>query len=322
MECLAGSSNWKLKIRREAEGIVITRAVTCDRSARLPEELFGLPVTALGDHALSRGEEGEEVLITCGPTEGREWNNRKMEELWLPEQLRRVDSYGLYNCTGLQTLHLRDGVENWGSGALMNCQNIRRIFLHADGREGPLVNYLASELPMELDITVQRARDTEVRLLLPEYFEDYEENGPAHIFNFRIYGAGYGYHHCFRHRKLDMTAYDRLWEELITTGAAADESTLRIAWYRLRWPAELSEKAEKSYTDYLCRRRMDAAGQLVETGDTAGLRFLLEKASWEPEELSQLCAQARERRRSEALAVLLEKQHQRRPAGFARSFDL
>ena len=69
METIPGSGNWKLTIRREAAGITILRAATCDARARLPETLYGLPVTALGDHALSptaASAEGEDLLVTCG----------------------------------------------------------------------------------------------------------------------------------------------------------------------------------------------------------------------------------------------------------------
>ena len=44
METIPGSGNWKLTIRREAAGITILRAATCDARARLPETLYGLPV--------------------------------------------------------------------------------------------------------------------------------------------------------------------------------------------------------------------------------------------------------------------------------------
>jgi hypothetical protein len=53
MTNLTGISNWKLTVQRENERIMILRASTCDTSAVLPDELFGLPVTALSDRALS-----------------------------------------------------------------------------------------------------------------------------------------------------------------------------------------------------------------------------------------------------------------------------
>ena len=48
METISGINNWKLVVRREAEGVTILRAVTCDAKAALPDTLFGLPVTVLG----------------------------------------------------------------------------------------------------------------------------------------------------------------------------------------------------------------------------------------------------------------------------------
>ena len=53
METVSGASNWKLVFRREGGGVTILRAGTPDVRAVLPERLFGLPVTALGDRALA-----------------------------------------------------------------------------------------------------------------------------------------------------------------------------------------------------------------------------------------------------------------------------
>ena len=69
METIPGSGNWRLTIRRETAGITLLRAATCDKRAVLPETLYGLPVTALWDHALSptaAPAEGEDLLVTCG----------------------------------------------------------------------------------------------------------------------------------------------------------------------------------------------------------------------------------------------------------------
>ena len=53
METISGVSNWQLVVRREAAGVTILYARTCDERAALPEELFGLPVIALGPRALA-----------------------------------------------------------------------------------------------------------------------------------------------------------------------------------------------------------------------------------------------------------------------------
>ena len=125
--------------------------------------LLGLPVTALGDHALAPGArpvEGEEVLMTCGPQDsGAEWDNHRLRELTFPAPLERVGDYALLNCDGLRTLHLHDGVRYWRSGgALMNCRllgaGLTWIGRHRE-RRWPDRN---DELSLELDVTILNGR--------------------------------------------------------------------------------------------------------------------------------------------------------------------
>ena len=69
MTNLTGISNWKLTVQRDNNRIIILRASTCDTSAVLPDELFGLPVTALSDRALSPSAaeiNGETLLLSSG----------------------------------------------------------------------------------------------------------------------------------------------------------------------------------------------------------------------------------------------------------------
>ena len=115
MESVSGISNWKLTVRREAAGVTVLRAVTCDERAALPEKLWGLPVTALGDHALAPNAPavpGEMVQVTCGPLPGEDgWDNHGLKELTLPRYLERVGDYALLNCDGLHTLYRIGGIQ-------------------------------------------------------------------------------------------------------------------------------------------------------------------------------------------------------------------
>ncbi|MFR3921148.1 MAG: hypothetical protein ACLTYN_03405 [Dysosmobacter welbionis] len=76
---------------------------------------------------------------------------------------------------------------------------------------------------------------TVFRLLFPEYREVYEENCPAHHFDYNIFGAGYPYHHSFRRKRLDLRTYDELWSGFL--GMEHDEDcAVRLAFWRLRYP--------------------------------------------------------------------------------------
>ena len=326
METVSGVNNWKLVIRREAAGVTVLRAVTCDESAALPETLFGLPVTALGDHALAPGAPavpGEAVQVTCGPLPGEDgWDNRRLKALTLPRHLRRVGNYALLNCGGLERLRLWDDVEFWGGGALMNCQKLDTFHLTRTGEDqGESLAYFADELSRELDVTVVTAAGETARLLFPEFLEVYEENCPAHHFDYNIYGAGYPYHHCFRHKKLSLKDYDGLWRGCL---AMEHESgtALRLAFWRMRYPLELSEQAATAYGSYLQSRAAEAVDWLLAEWDMAGLAFLLNRTAPDRDTLAAACQRAREAGAAEAVALLLEEQHRRFPAGGNRSFDL
>lgn len=326
METFSGSNNWKLTIRREAEEITIVRAVTCDAAAALPDTLFGLPVTVLGDHALAptaREVPGETVLITCGlPDSGAEWDNRRLKDLTLPAPLRQVGEYALLNCEAIQTLRLFDDVRLWNGGALMNCRSLRAFHLTRTGEEqGESLAFFNDELSRELDVTILDTAGNTTRLLFPEFVEVYEENCPAHHFDYNIYGAGYPYHHCFRQKRLSLKSYDGLWRGYL--GMEHDpETALRLAWWRLRYPVELSEQAAADYRVYLEERAADAVRWLLAERDPGGIRFLLDLAAPDRAALAEACAAAREQGAAESLAILLEEQHRRFPAGEEKRFEL
>ena len=209
----------------------------------------------------------------------------------------------------------------WGGGALMNCRTLDTFHLTRTGEQGESLAYFADELSRELDVTITEPDGQTVRLLFPEYMEVYEENCPAHHFDYNIYGAGYPYHHCFRQKKLTMKEYDGLWRSYL--GMEHDDgAALRLAWWRLRYPVELTEQAESRYTAYLRDHTDEAVRWLLAQRDPAGLRFLLARTEPTRELLSAACALAREEGAPEALAILLEEQHKRFPSGLDKTFDL
>lgn len=325
METVSDVSRWKLTVRREGDELTILRAVTCDAAAALPETLWNLPVRALGDHALAPGAGpvlGQEVLVSCGPLPlDAQWDNRNLRDLTLPASLERVGDYALLNCAELKVLRLGDSVRYWGGGAIMNCRRLDTFQVDCAGREGELLAYFAGELPGELDVTLRRADRTAARLIFPEYVEVYEENCPAHHFDYNIYGAGYGYHHCFYGKKLDIKAYDALWRPMLAMEHDRD-CALRLAWWRLRYPAELTDQAAADYRIYLRSHVLEAVQFLLSLRDVSGLRLLLAEAPPDRETLAAACALARERGNAAALALLLEEQHRRFPTGAARDFML
>lgn len=326
METVSGSNNWKLVIRREDDHIVIVRAATCDSRAALPDKLFDLPVTVLGDRALAptaRAEQGEEILVTCGAVSGNEvWDNRGLEELTLPRHLERIGDYALLNCTAIHTLRFYDGIRHWSGGALLNCRALEQLHvIRVDERHGESLAYIADELSRELKVTITETDGTTTKLIFPEYVEAYEENFPAHVFDYNIYGAGYPYHHCFHQKQLSFKQYDDLWNGFRATEHESD-TAIRLAWFRLRYPTDLLDWARAQYWKHLQENQEETLRWLVAEKDAAGIRFLLCGVTPDRESLAAACQQAREQEAAEVLAILLETQHRLYPVGAEKNFDL
>lgn len=320
METISGISNWHLTIERTETAVTILQAVTCDKKATLPDELFGLPVTALAHHALSRDSaEGEKVCIICGqPAE--EWSNRKLREITLPASITSVGNYAFMNCRELASVQLYDTVRDWGISAWMNCRSLQRIILHRTTSESSeTLAHLVGELPGELDVSIFQADGSQTRLIFPEYLESYEENSPAHHFDYVIYGAGHPYHHVFRAKELRLTDFDALWEHFLSVEHDND-TALRLAWWRVRYPTGLDVSARKQYESYLRSHDSEALCFALHERDMAGLRQLL-ALGVSPQAIADALSLARENRVTEASAILLEQQH-RCHRSAEKSFDL
>lgn len=360
MEIIPGPSNWLLTARREAGGVTLLRCATPDTDAVLPETLWGLPVTALADHALAphpTDEKSADVRITCGNPGNHPWDNSALQTLTLPPALGRVENYALYHCRALKRLRLHDGVSFWGSGVLTGCPVLQWVEILQFGgnpqsvgksqsvenpqsvgksqspkesrqmkelqsardsanRLAPVISpggtlaYLAGELNHELDVTVSTSDGPLLRLIFPAYRESYEENTPAHHFDYVIEGAGYPYHHCFRSRVLHLPTYDSLWPRF---RESEDSCAVRLAWRRLRYPVELSAKAEYSYWDYLHAHDKETISWLMRERDIEGLAFYLERGKHGRDLSTYALDLARELRFTEAVALLLEEQRCRAP---------
>ena len=324
METISGLTNWKLTIRRENHGVTILRALTCDQNAILPDELFGLPVTALLDHALAAGgspTSGDEVRVLGGEESG-DWDNRNITALSLPRFLQQIGSYAFMNLRSMETLRFFDDLCSIGSASFMNCRSFTRLELRRTGlHQGPALASLVQTLQQELDVTVHEADGSIARLIFPEYIESYSENNAAHHFELKIFGGGYAYHGVFRNRTLSLSDYDALWPAYIAQ--EHDEDTaLRLAYGRCRWPAGLSEQAGKRYAEYLCANMGKALSIALEEKDMRGLRLLLDLGRLETETLDAALRESRALHMTEATAILLERRHSLPASGRTKTFEL
>ena len=120
---------------------------------------------------------------------------------------------------------------------------------------------------------------------------------------------------------VDLRDYDGLWGKHLKEEHDPD-TALQLAYTRLRWPTDLSTRARTQYRDYLALQPEKALLWQLSQKDTVGLQLLLEELQVQGELLHTICEQARSTQNTEALALLLERQHKAEPSGFDKDFDL
>ncbi len=323
METIAGQNDMRLYCALSLEGATIVRVETADETVFLPDTVFNLPVTAVGARAFAVGDypaRGNMLQIVCTKG-GAGGDNSHITSVALPDTVQSVGAYAFLNCENLHTLSLCTNTAHWGACALMNCKNLCAIHLRLIDENSRLIKYFAGELPHELDVSLTYPNGEQARLLFPEYYEYIDENVPARIFDYHIMGAGYPYRYCFKDAALDIRGYDALWAKYLSMEYDA-LCAGRLAFYRLRYPYALTDKAREAYLAYVQAHMRDVLLWLMDARDMRAVDFLLRVAAPDAKALCDCIEQARRLGYAEALAILLAQQHKHAPAGVGKRFDL
>ena len=118
-----------------------------------------------------------------------------------------------------------------------------------------------------------------------------------------------------------MRAYDALWPGFLSSGHDSD-TALRLAWWRVRYPTELSGAARMAYLDYLFGHAEDVARFILGQRDIPGLRLFLESGKPGEAALHAALEYSRETGMPEATAVLLDALRPFRSTGYRKRYTL
>lgn len=323
MRRIDGENDLLLTCAHISNGIAILRCETRDDTVRLPDEIDGAPVVQLGPYALSErapdlsGQETFAVRIACGGLEPVHDANA-VRAVTLPAALQSVGSYAFYNCRRLETITLSHTVSDFGGGALMNCRALREVVLRAEPTVRTCLQKLLGEHAGELDVRFDGGASA--RLLFPAYTEELEDLSPAHIFQRRIHGAGYGYRQCFDAGVLSFRQYDLALAGLLERHDFAVAS--QVAARRLAVPYALSDTARDAYLDCLRAHGGALLCHCAATGESAAVSFLLSLGVLTAADVEAACDAAREKEQTAALSVLLAATGKIAARGRAKTFDL
>lgn len=323
MRIIEGENDLLLTCAHVPDGIAILRCETHDDTVHLPDAIDGAPVVQLGAYALSErvpdlaGRETFSVRVTCGEPEPVHDANA-IRSVMLPAMLQSVGSYAFYNCRRLETITLPQTVTDFGGGALMNCRALRTVVLRAEPAAPTCLQKLLGEYAGELDVRFDGGAPA--RLLFPAYTEELEDLSPAHIFQRRIHGAGYGYRQCFDAGVLSFRQYDLALSSLLERHDFAVAA--RVAARRLAVSYALSDAARDAYLDCLRAHGGALLRACATAGESAAISFLLSLGVLTAADVDAACDAAREKEQTAALSVLLAATGKNAAKGRAKTFDL
>lgn len=284
----------------------------------VPSLLEGRRVTELGDYCFSDSVKGERTGEQL-PEGTRELSGRYLRRVILPDSVRRLGDFCFYNCSCLEELALGAAVEEIGSDAFMNCMKLRVFRLRCGMEDRSGLKQLLGQRMSDTTVLFERQEDGSStdsaaelvgELFYPEYYEQHQEIGPAHIFAMSIQGEGFRARQCFRDGVLSLRDYDEIFEQ-----ACAEESAgtlCRMALNRLYYPVSLEREAEERYTVYLQRQEQTLVKYLIRERALDKLEYFVQREIISEKGLGEGIRLAAEQEWTEGAAELLRLQQEKK----------
>lgn len=301
-------SERKFAYEKTEQGIRILRCYASEGRVVIPRELEGIPVTELADYAFAKEMEAEPENVSdlpciCGTD---------LEELCLPDTMRRLGRYVFYNCIQFRRLSFYSSIAFMGAGGFTGCEHLSYLVMYQE--EGisclrEILQDLKQPVTVECHQAGKEAGGPFCRLVYPEFFEEAVENTPARIISTQTHGMGIQYRNTFQNTQINFQEYDRMFE----AGKYNMDLTtiIRMTIARLSCPYELEEKPKEAYGLWLREHLREAGEYVLEQGETETLRWLAETFAETREELEVLVQTANDQARPELLSILMDVLHRR-----------
>ncbi len=300
-------------------------------SISLPSHIKGIPVTRVGAYAFSDIDKSRECIplesrifteripgITIPGWEAEYIFGRKLKEISLPKDLEVIDEYAFYDCRELAAIHMWSGRIQLENGVFMNCEKLMEVYVNGNAEEVTCVSGILSEISEEVCINFSSDGERGV-FIFPEFYEDSIENTPARVFHYLIYGAGYRYRQCFEQGRLNILAYDTVFQSAEIQNI--QETALKIAFARIQYPYQLHETIRNKYINYITLHMDAAVDLMLSTDNLEGIVFLTELGVMTENNYTAALSKAVNTGKKECASILLkEKLHYYPPAG--KTFEL
>lgn len=299
----------RILYEKTLDGVCLQRCYGLDKIVEVPGTVDGMPVTELAGYLFSDTVRRRETP----PSEYRgepELCGSRVEEIILPDTIKKVGAYGFYNCYGLKRLSCSSGVEDWGAGVFTGCTGLECLDIRMAGGGKSCFKDILSELRQTLSVNYRSGSGRLLaKLIFPEFFEESVENTPARIIMREMHGCGHMYRYCFEGGDFRFDEYDRLFPHVKVQ--EKPELAVRLALYRLYWPYGLREDAEDEYWDYVRGHAGEGVKGLIKRGERDILSFMARSARLGEAEYRKMIDAAAGAGDPQSSARLLDVKHSR-----------
>lgn len=317
----------KILYREIEDGAEFLRLFSVYGEVILPERILGKKLIGIGDYAFAgenswnRANKNNNNIIGCGESSYPAVCTNKLTSIELPSSLEYIGDYAFYDCRRLSEISLFGNVQSIGGGAFMNCGKLSKITLTLKRNEHTCINKLLSELTKRQYLTLNFSDTNEKAvLLMPEYFEESIENGPARIFEHFTRGSGFRYRQCVSKGLINFSEYDSFFKFAVIE--ESEEICSEIAALRLMYPTELSDEAREDYIAYISKNIENILNRAIRKSDYDLIVFLCETIKPDENVLDKAILTARGSRRTEILGYLMNTKNERFGRNKRRRFEL
>ena len=266
------------------------------RSLTIPDRLEDLPVRSIGKHAFA----------------GR----KDVQEVSLPQSVRRLSLFAFHNCSVLRTMSLFDSVDDYYDGVIRQCGALEEITIRGSGRSFTLMKEMLEDNDRAMSFHLYLP-EGEIRLSFPDYALIASENTMARTIQFAYEGGGYAYRNCVRKKEIRFREYDRLFPFMEHDDP---EFAAVIASDRLMFSHDLDQSSQERYTNFLHDHAGDALKSFIRKSQMDKVRLITENGLADREALSEALKLASDRKETAICAVLMESG--RKEAGKGQELSL
>lgn len=294
-------------------GIMITACYGEENRVFLPDEIKGVPITAVAPYAFAKSDVSSEDMVWKNKelllsSERKRLAAENLVEIRLPREIKEIGRYAFYRCRNLEKIILSDGILEIGGGALNGCR-LKEVEIHFHKGERSALKSILDEIRFAIHARLYYDKEdgaTEISdVLFPEHYEEAVENTPARILYTSHHGAGGYYRQCFYDRKLDYKKYDETFSRALAE--ESEETIIKLAMGRLCYPFQLTEQAKDVYENYVKEHFQTATSIYIEAEKMEVLRYFTRHGYWTKESLEDGIDCAARLGKTEILSVLMDE---------------